>query len=732
MRLAILILTLFSVAFAGIFAVMTSTLLQSVAVLLIGVSCIIAAVSRYDLRIGGTALVISSLGFIYFNVRALTSPVFDLGLGDLFLLLPATGVFLIYVSGCISRKHFFWGFASVVMLLGMLNVVMFIPPVNTWRDAILPFARGDMDSGLYNHRNFCGNLLMMSILISSSVALWLPNLRWKRWLFIMIAGCCLVGMIFASARGGFIGLVAGFIFIACVYFMLAKMSVRQRLLMSGLSLVVGVMIVIGGAVLLDKRGVNVEESVDLGGRTNYFSMAIDQVFDAPFVGSGSMSHSYLSYKYWGDMHTHKQDHVWVHNEFLQTLTDYGFVGLFLLLTFLCCCFWSLANGMMYTGKSENIASVNYLLKLTGAAVMVGFLVNSFVSFPAHAQPNFMVFAFASALVISRKSGGSGEKEEGKRLCVMKNSLVRILFLIIGGSSIALGYKEIRALQIFSSHHIYEDISSWKPADHLNDGWYEAYNKVVEVSPDYRRYGRLASLLLEKVTNEPKPSVRESMLIRALELSNFSLERHPYYAASLANKITCLQGLGRYEEAIPYNDQLIKNTKYRKLFFDPVNKKLVSLLGLAKHLAAEGDYEESERVYNTAYETIYAPAVHRRPRPDEIVTSIVIGRAGILLHLEKDEELEVFWEDFYNKRFHRLLRNLSDPNLLYAHGRLILAYADRAFLSRKPGVAYKWYNLALRCYRQISEDSLTAQMIDDEDYIVSKIKFLKTAKIKPSK
>ena len=64
-------------------------------------------------------------------------------------------------------------------------------------------------------------------------------------------------------------------------------------------------------------------------------MAVDQFLDAPLVGSGSMSYSYLCYQNWGDLTASSaNDHVWVHNEFLQVMADYGMIGLLLVVCLL--------------------------------------------------------------------------------------------------------------------------------------------------------------------------------------------------------------------------------------------------------------------------------------------------------------------------------------------------------------------------------------------------------------
>ena len=714
--------------FAGFFAVMASTPLQSIAVLMIGFACCFSVFSRCDVKLTLPAMILSTISLLYFSVRAFTSPVFDLGVSDLFLLLPAAGIYLVYLSGVVSRKQCFWGVVCVVVMLCLFNVSMFYPPINEWRDSLLPFARGDAESGLYNHRNFCSNLLMMSVLMSISIVLWVENLGWKRWVVCLVGFSGIVGLVFASARGGFIGVVVGTLFILGCYFILNKMGSRKRLLMTVSSFVLSISVLVAGWMLFEKRGVTIDESVEVGGRKKYFAMAIDQVPDAPVLGSGSMSHSYLSYKYWS-LHTNKGDHVWVHNEFLQTLTDYGLVGFLVLLLFLFYCVWAFIGGL----KGQVVGQVElppaFKLKLIGMAVMIGFLVNSFVSFPAHAQPNFLIFAFACAVVVLE-----GETKEIKSAFLTKLNTVIMKFslLVVGVSSIFFGYKELQALRIFSKHDIYVDNAFWSPDEHLHDGWYTALTEVVEVSPSYKRYERLAGLTLEKAKLEEDAKVQKQLYQRALELSNLSLSRHPYYAVALSNKLSSLQGLEMYEEAMPYHDEFIELTKYRQIFFEPLNKKLTSLLQWARKLSLEGDLQQASLRYRQAYETLYEPLVHKRDIPQNMSSLIIVDRGNLLMHIDADEELDEFWEDFYNQRFPAYLNALEQSDLIYAHAKLIYRYAEKKFLSRKPELAFKWYKVAYRCYNKLDHSFMTIEIMDEKDKLSKQIQFLKAADITPAK
>ena len=71
-------------------------------------------------------------------------------------------------------------------------------------------------------------------------------------------------------------------------------------------------------------------------RGSYWPMAIDQISLDPILGSGSRSFSYLCDRFWNpNLRVCSNSPEFVHNEYLQTLADYGAVRLLMILVFVC-------------------------------------------------------------------------------------------------------------------------------------------------------------------------------------------------------------------------------------------------------------------------------------------------------------------------------------------------------------------------------------------------------------
>ena len=102
------------------------------------------------------------------------------------------------------------------------------------------------------------------------------------------------------------------------------------------------------------------------------------------------------------------DYRFVHNEYLQAITDYGVIGLLLLLaTF----FWHIINGFILVynrsaeRKTEQLAYV-----VAGLSILIGLAVNMLFSFPMHGYVNLMLIVFAATMLLGETSSTNEEKK----------------------------------------------------------------------------------------------------------------------------------------------------------------------------------------------------------------------------------------------------------------------------------------------------------------------------------
>jgi O-antigen ligase len=723
----ITILLAIAIVFAGVFAVTTSTLLQSIPCLLIGLACLVSALfEKKSVRLD-SVFVLWLFSLLYFVIRAWLSPAKDLGISDLFLILSLNGVFYLNTYVLVKKSSQYVLLISVI-IIGVFNALNFVPSVNQFRDSILPFASGDHQSGMYNHRNFCGNMMMMVSLLLTCFVIWGKMPKTLRVVsLLMVLGMC-TALSLCSARGAYLGFVCGMLMIIGGKIFTLNLSRFKRPAVLGIlmaAIVACVILWVGGSKLLDSRGTDISNSAEFEGRKKYFGMAIDQIPDAPLLGSGSMSYSYKSYENWGDFRLREMDHVWVHNEFLQSLTDYGLVGFLLLIACLATAL-AIFSKRLYLSMNEvgDTYSSKQAFQWGGFAIIIGFCMNAMVSFPAHCLPNVMVFGLALSWLV--KPMRTSELVAGRLVnkCVL-GSMAILTFLV--------SFKEVKALQVFSKHGIYVDNYNWEVAEHLDDGWLEALEEVVKVAPSHLRTSRLSGLLLEKASREENIDEKRAMVRRALEFSNSSLARHPDYSVSIGNKGQCLHELGEYEAASEWFDHLTEKTKYRQRSSLSYEKKSISLAMWAKELNIQGNKAKAETVYEDAFNTILNHHVKSKRGHMKILTLIAAERARFLI-VNDVENLNLEMDEFFDDVYKGYIQRLKQLELLQPYGLVMSQYADKLFKTRQPELAFKWYERALGCYNNMKKDSLTEQkQVEQEKLLIKgKIQFLKSAKITPAK
>jgi len=721
MKQIILVLVAIGVILAGVFAVMAGTLFQSVVALVFALACFLAAFSKFEInRDEKTHLGIVFLALMYFSLRAYFSPCEDLGVSDLLLILPAVGLYLLSVF-IFNEKYSRKILLGVFVLIMGLNLLCFIPVMNEFRDSLLPFAIGEPNTGMYNHRNFCSNMLMMGALLSFSIAVFGVNKMRIPWAFI--GGVCVWAMVEASARGAYIGLFIGLLVIAVCSVCSWKSSKMHKAIIIGGFIIGGIVVVQLGFKLLENRGLTVASS-NLEDRLYYYGFAVDQISDSPWVGSGSMSYSYKSYENWGAYGEHHWDPRWVHNEFLQIVTDYGILGLILTSLFLGYLFIR-AISTLIDGEDSN----NRLYIVTGLVLLISFSANSFFSFPGHSLPNLLFWVLGLSYLSIK-----GHRSEEKEIIVCRFQVwgVRVMLIGVGVLSVSVSLVESRAMTIFVKHEIFVDNANWTPAEHTEDNWLIALEKVNAVSPTYQRLEREAGIKLEVAAAEENVAIRNGLLHEVLRLSEESLERHPYYWVSLANKAEALTGLKRYEEAVSSLELLCEKVKYRRKYFRPYEKLAKCLIKWAGELG-ENDRSNAIKILEQAEAAMGQAYFPRGSNPEELEDIVMLNRWMLSL----DSELTAIMGEvdlYYKSPKVRLLMKRKRYDYVHRHAVFLKNYADRLYLQRKPSEAMKWYLLVESFYRYLDKEGVISSLQFGEiDYgqVQEAVQFLKKAEITPA-
>ncbi len=746
MRFLIFTLIVFALLWSGIMATTTSVLMQSLSLVVLSASCILTAIHSMYSRgklFPGIALkpfLVTLCCAIYFLTRALLSEAIDLGIGDSFLILSG---FLIYLLTCYWGKDrlYYRMMIGAVMLLALLNVLNFVPSIGALRDELIPFSKGSSETGLFNHRNFMSHYLMMVVLLLLSIFIIYRKNKVINYLCLVMAIVGIYAIYMVKARAGYVGLVSGLavlsFFIYDYYLKNKSSGIVGKLAKVSLLLCVLCFIgKIGNDIYHERSNSNVKAS-EIGDRLHYFSQAIDQVPDALFLGSGSMSYSYKCYWYWGNLPLDYMDHMWVHNEFLQALADYGLIGLLLMITMLFSHLWNAVRCSLASElPSSHSTDHSFYLRVAGLCMIIASTIDMMGSFSAHAFPNIMLMAIACAWMTFKNEGNQNTNDLSSSDLVSRSSMkygTLVAFTLFGSASLLIAMPQLRAAMVFSKYEIYDESANWSAKDSIQSKWLPALEEVVAVTPSYLRHQRLSGLYLEyAVIGNEEDSQRA--IKNALIHSQKAIVRHPHDPVSIANHAYCLFKLKQYKDADSWYEILQKRTVNRQKYFQSSVKRAHNLCYLAQEQSDKGQTEEARKSYATAFESCINSKFRNDQFSRSIITMTLSARTNFLIKNKFYDELDQMYEDFEGDiSVHHVMCLYKD--LVFTSALAYTHYADLKFSQRKPELALKWYFKAYHIINHSIPDkkNLTQEVINRTiKYLESKTQFLSEAKIVPAK
>ena len=391
-------------------------------------------------------LLIGTLFFGYLLTRTAISPAEYLARTNLYALGAAFLLYLVTAARLIDAR---WrmGLVVVLLALGMGNAV--IGAIQFFGgENYMPFemllGRADYGwraSGLYNCPNHLAGFLELAVLMGVSLTWWSHWPAWGKILGAYSVLMCLGGLLLTGSRGGYASTLVGLaVFAGLSLYAMARRGTEHRALLIGALAVFAVVLgfavqkVVGQSAAIAGR-VATMEMKESEVRLYLGKAALKQFFVSPVVGTGSGTYLYYGREF--RVPAVQRDPVFVHNDYLQLLAEYGVVGLAGLFIFLKVHAqrgFDYVNALLASGLGEGETRGNAALTIGALSCLAAYAAHSMVDFNMHIPANALVVAFLCGLLANP---GADPGEEPSPFGLASAKVLRVALPSLGLAFAAL-------------------------------------------------------------------------------------------------------------------------------------------------------------------------------------------------------------------------------------------------------------------------------------------------------
>lgn len=614
---------------AGLVGITLSVPLQAPAVILFGIAALGAAIVLLARR--GSChtntrwlLTLVTVTIGYFIIRSGLSPVFNLGVQDLMLILPAS-IFYLIAGYCFSGQlgaRVRLGLAWLVIFLLLLHLGSALIQLKGSEGYSLSMyftsakaASSERITGMYGYYGSFANFMVITGLLCLSLGGWGKFSTVIRVTFFVLGGVALAAAVYSQSRSATLSLIVSLLCFA-VLFVISLSHQKPKIKRRGnivISIIgaVGVLCCFVGSIwvfnnrIQDDTGNASEMMFDSGVRMAFWSMAAEQWADYPIVGAGSRSYSYLANRYWSpNLPTGEASPEFVHNEYLQLLTDYGAVGLLVILCLLC---WHFMLGFKRVRKLSKQVGESAILKgsntmaltIAGMSGMVAMAVHITFDFRTHLLANLLLFVCCAVWVLP-----VSKAVESTGVIVRKTKVgswaLSLILLLIGMGALGLGGWQLWAGMPLLKSKIAKEDGAWIPQIVNRQTWIPALEMSVSRAPDFNRYQRLA-ILYQLEANDLSDKEKEAMMARAESAYLASIEHNTYNPVPWINLAEIYGAQERYDEAEDAFSRASEMAKSRERWFRMHSRWASLQQKWASEELRVGNVHEAEKHFSRAKE-----------------------------------------------------------------------------------------------------------------------------------
>lgn len=417
-------------------------------------------------------------------------------------------------------------------------------------------------------------------------------------------------------------------------------------------------------------------------RSDYWGMALEQSLASPVIGTGARSYSYEALKCWeGSLSSIDASPEFAHNEYLQTLGDYGLVGLILLL-FVLLSHWCSALKM---ACSPPVAGLDWQ-RGAGLVGLTVVMVHSFTDFPLRLPFNMFLAAMCLAWCVPAREERS--EVEGQRDSRIRDRGMALVLILLSCVVVIFAGREVwAAAPLLEVRQARED-GAWSPVGH--EDTLAAYELANERSPDFRRsqrIGQIYHLLYEKGD--------ASALAQAVSFYKESLERHPFNPVPMLNLAKLSVDEGLYDDAKMYYDLAEPWVSARDAYFEYYVHRAKLSIAQGEAAYSSGDITLADQYLKTASLELKKAKSDWKVRLP-MLRDCYVARVRMAVESDEYRKADDLWRETQSQTKSWILEN-PDAMVYHVLGHAYLDAASKEWKRRDPLLAKELYSKSKQFY-----------------------------------
>lgn len=480
----------------------------------------------------------------WFAWRAWVSPVAELGQADLLLVAGAVGTFIsirVIAGHELAERILSWGIALLLLAnLAVMGIQMIHPDfVPVYRSKLV-----NLPTGFFAHYNETANYLIASSMLVGAAALFGRHALATRIFWVLIAIAGIAGVWFTRSRGGIFGAAA-----ACGVFALFLLILGKRrnakwfapavIAVPAIGVGVVAYLLIGWQEAQELRhaGSGLDALMDNTCRLYFLGIALSCIGLHPLIGGGSRSFSWECFRFadgksHGDIITHRPELV--HNELLQSATDYGLIGAGLLVVLLGTLALVAILRVLFEEQSNN-RNDRDAWRIGALAALAGMLVQSSFSFVFHLMTGILLLGICLGHMSRTPAQSATPRTLASRILLSAAALACAALLL------PIGWKGLQVTRILWPVYFSKQL------DTSAESKIDALNKALRIWPQPSLYLE-RGITFQELTTLKDQSYFHDFAERAIADYRSASQLHPFDPKFEINGANLLSQLQRDAEA----------------------------------------------------------------------------------------------------------------------------------------------------------------------------------------